>query len=58
MQSKGDGVGWYVRASIVVLTAAREEFRKALAVIIKTTLARDWTPERRRDGWWSWRGVA
>jgi hypothetical protein len=40
VKSKGDGDGWYVRASTVVLAAAREELRKALAVIIKTALAR------------------
>jgi len=39
VKSKGDGDGWYVRASTVVLAAAREELRKALAVIIKTALA-------------------
>ncbi len=58
VKSRGDGDGWYVRASTVVLAAAREEFRKDLAVIIKTVLARGWTPERRSDGWRSWRGVA
>ncbi len=58
VKSKGDGVGWYVRASTVVLAAASEERRKDLAVIIKTALARGWTPERRSDGWRSWRGVA
>jgi hypothetical protein len=58
MQSKGDGGGWYVRASTVVLAAAREKLRKALAVIIKSTLARGWMTERRSDGWRSWRGVA
>jgi hypothetical protein len=57
VKSKGNGDGWYVRASTVVLAAAREELRKALAVIIKTALARAWwTPERRSDGWRSWRG--
>ena len=40
VKSKGGGVGWYVRASTVVLASAREELRKALAVIIKTALAR------------------
>ncbi|AKT35643.1 hypothetical protein PYWP30_02027 [Pyrobaculum sp. WP30] len=33
VKSKGDGDGWYIRASTVVLAAAREELRKALAVI-------------------------
>jgi len=28
VKSKGDGDGWYVRASTVVLAAAREELRK------------------------------
>jgi hypothetical protein len=56
VKRKGDGVGWYVRASTVVLASAREELRKALAVIIKTALARGWTPERRSDGWRSWKG--
>ena len=36
VKRKGDGGGWYVRASTVVLASAREELRKALAVIIKT----------------------
>ena len=40
VKSKGGGEGWYVRASTVVLAAAREELRKALAVMIKTALAR------------------
>jgi len=54
---RGDGGGWYVVASTVVLAAAREELRKALAVIIKTALAGAWwTPDRRGDGWRSWRG--
>jgi len=56
VKSKGDGDGWYVRASTVVLASVREELRKALAVIIKTALARGWMPERRSDGWRSWRG--
>ncbi len=56
VKSRGDGDGWYVRASTVVLAAAREELRKVPAVIIKTALARGWTPERRSDGWKSWRG--
>jgi len=47
-----------LRVRAVVLAAAREELRKVLAVIIKTTLARGWTPERRSDGWRCWRGVA
>jgi hypothetical protein len=37
---KGDGGGKYVGAFTVVLAAARKKFRKALAVIIKTALAR------------------
>jgi RNA-splicing ligase RtcB len=40
VKRKGDGDGWYVRASTVVLASAREELRKALAAIIKTALAR------------------
>lgn len=56
VKSKGDGDGWYIATTTDALAAAREELRKALAVIIKTTLARDWTPERRSDGWRSWRG--
>jgi hypothetical protein len=40
VKSKGGGGGWCVRASTVVLAAAREELRKAPAVIIKTALAR------------------
>jgi hypothetical protein len=60
VKRKGDGVGWYVRASTVVLAAAREELRKALAVIIKTALARGlvdagkaerWV-EKLERGWW------
>jgi hypothetical protein len=40
VKRKGDGDGWYVRASTVVLASVREELRKALAVIVRTALAR------------------
>jgi hypothetical protein len=49
VKSKGDGVGWYVRVSTVVLAAAREELRKALAVIIKTALARGLVDARKAE---------
>ena len=64
VKRKGDGDGWCVRASTVVLAAAREELRKALAVIIKTALARGlvdagkaerWV-EKLERGWWGGRG--
>jgi hypothetical protein len=51
VKSKGDGDGWYVRASTVVLAAAREELRKALAVIIKTALARGLVDAGKAERW-------
>jgi len=63
VKRRGDGDGWYVVASTVVLAAAREELRKALTVIIKTALARGlvdagkaerWV-EKLERGWWSGR---
>ncbi len=51
VKSKGDGDGWYVRASTVVLAAAREELRKALAVIIKTALARGLVDAEKAERW-------
>jgi hypothetical protein len=51
VKSKGDGDGWYVRASTVVLAAAREELRKALAVIIKTAFARGLVDAGKAERW-------
>ncbi len=51
VKSKGDGDGWYVRASTVMLAAAREELRKALAVIIKTALARGLVDAGEAERW-------
>jgi hypothetical protein len=51
VKSKGDGDGWCVRASTVVLAAAREELRKALAVIIKTALARGLVDAGKAERW-------
>ncbi len=48
---EGDGDGWYVRASTVVLAAAREELRKALAVIVKTALARGLVDAGKAERW-------
>ena len=51
VKRKGNGDGWYVRASTVVLAAAREKLTKALAVIIKTALARGLVDARKAERW-------
>jgi len=51
VKRRGDGDGWYVRASTVVLAAARGELRKALAVIVKTALARGWVEAGKAERW-------
>ena len=51
VKRKGDGVGWYVRVSTVVLAAAREELRKALAVIVKTALVRGLVDAGKAERW-------
>jgi hypothetical protein len=51
VKRRGDGDGWYVRASTVVLAAAREELRKALAVIIKTAFARGLVDAGKAERW-------
>jgi hypothetical protein len=51
VKSKGDGEGWYVVATTDALAAAREELRKALAVIIKTALARGLVDAGKAEQW-------
>jgi DNA-binding FrmR family transcriptional regulator len=51
VKSKGDGDGWCVRASTVVLAAAREELRKVMAVIIKTALVRSLVDAGKAERW-------
>jgi hypothetical protein len=47
----GDGGVWWVKASTDMLTAGREELRKALAQIVKTALARGWVDAGRAELW-------
>jgi hypothetical protein len=42
---------WYVRATTDRLAAGREELRKALANIVRETIARGWVDANKAEGW-------
>jgi Fe2+ transport system protein FeoA len=51
VKRKSDEDVWYVYVSTDVLTAGHEEFRKALAEIVREAAARDWVDEKKAEGW-------
>jgi hypothetical protein len=51
VKRKGDGDGWYVRASTDMLASVREELRKALAKVVEAARSNDGVDEKKAKRW-------
>jgi hypothetical protein len=49
VKKEGDRDVWYIQVTTDMLAAGREEFRKALAEIVKEAIARGWMDAGRRS---------
>jgi len=51
VQKEGDRDVWYVKATTDMLMAGREEFREAIAEIVRKAVTNGWVDAGKAEGW-------